>query len=285
MTYAPFVRHFCHVTTKAIMGCCESCSYTHSQSLRRTLPPVKLIASLGQDSAHELLKMDSNSGKSSTAGSAGEKSPKQTPTDQKSTEIEAFVTEILEKGEWHVHISTDLCTVKSLLSPTRAPHEVPIFLLEVDFEHVDLEVVWKALYDADVRKMWDKSVVELEVAQVGGNWWTVHSVTKMPFPFKHRDFSERRTFTEYPDVLTTTHYSIPEQEGGSPVIEKYERAEEFFSSARVERCEGRTRLLLISQYDLKLPVAPAHMVSAAATQLQNWARELKREVLQLDNQS
>ena len=271
------------------MGCCESCGVsTHRSRQSAALPQQKLFARLGIEEVPELAMSTPSSSqtsrKSSTTDSTLYGSPKDTGEDEKSTEIENFVSDILGKAGWKVHASDDTCEVRCFDVGLSGATDVPVFSLKIDFSSdVDLELVWKVLYDAEVRVQWDRSVSVLEQTQLSPSQWIIHSVTKMPFPFKNRDFSEKRVVRELPQLITTTHYSVTEQSGGLPVCEQYERAEEFFSSARILKADGCTRLMLVSQYDLRLPVPPKQIVAMAAAQLKTWAREIKKKVLELEN--
>jgi len=197
--------------------------------------------------------------------------------DFKAEEIETLYEDLLGRSDWKTQASSGTCEVKSVLPENNV---IPVMLLTLDFgTEVELSKVYKALYEQESRVGWDAGVSALEIEAITTNIWAVHSITKMPFPFSNRDFTERRVLKPCPDGLQVIHYSISESEGGRPAIEKCERALEVFSLARLVVAEGSTRLVLMNQCDLKLPVPQEQITACAARQIMTWAERLRRHVI------
>lgn len=253
------------------MGCCESCGLTYKSQGSPPLPArCRLIERLGLE---ELSASTMDRSPRSAGGSIEDNMP---GDDIKAVEIESYFEELLCREDWKLHINTDLCEVKSLLPETSV---IPIMLLRLDFApSVELSTVWDLLYDPDTRLSWDSSLTTFETDQLTADTWSVYCVTKMPFPFSHRDFTERRVRKACGDLLQCVHYSLTDSEGGKPLQNKLERATEVFSLARIEKKEGKTQLLLMNQCDMKLPVSPEQATPFVARQITTWAEVLRRKV-------
>lgn len=254
------------------MGCCESCGVCYSSHRSSPLPrKFRLVDRLGLEdlSTSTMDRSPSPLKDSLEDGFPGD--------DFKADEIESQYEGLLGRSDWKTQASSAACEVKSVLLEDSAS---PVMLLTLDFgTTVEINTVWKALYEQEGRLAWDTGVLALQIEPVTNNIWTVYSISKMPFPFSNRDFSERRVLKSCSDGLQIVHYSISEAEGGRPACEKCERAMEFFSLARIVMAEGTTKLQLMNQCDLKLPVAQDQITVFAARQIMAWSERLKRRVL------
>lgn len=254
------------------MGCCEGCGLGHN--LSQTSPVSRKLRLEDRLGLEDLSTSTLDRSPSPPKSSLDDDFP---GDDFKADEIETLYEDLMSRSDWKTQASSVTCEVKSMLPENNV---IPVMLLTLDFgTEVELRKVWETLYEQDKRVVWDTGVSALETEPVTSNIWTVYSISKMPFPFSHRDFSERRVLKTCSDGLQTVHYSISQSEGGRPATEKCERALEVFSLARISVLEGCTKLILMNQCDLKLPVPQEQITVFAARQIVAWAERLKKHVV------
>ena len=255
------------------MGCCESC--TASQPTETAAAERLCIEEVSwHPSAPASLQP---SPRSSLHSLLDPLSPQlEDPT---AREIVVLVETLEERRDWKVHTQDSVCIIKSLAPGNGLRSKSPIFSVEIHFGAViPREQVLHVLYSPPARLRWDQEVVLMEEREVGANSWLVYSVTKLPFPFKSRDFSERRVLVEGSEAAVVIQYSVGPDKGGWETTNRFERAEEHFSLTRVEQAEDTTTVQITSQCDLKLPVTLSQVAPQAALRMKSWAYQLHKEV-------
>jgi len=259
------------------MGCCESCA----MSLPSSAPPAEderlcIEEASWQPSAPASLQP---SPRSSLMHSLLLDPLSPQIEDATAREIVGLVETLEERGDWKIHAEDSVCLIKSLTPGNGLRSKIPIFSVEIRFKSsVSAEQVLYVLYNPPIRLRWDTEVLLMEEREIAGNVWLVYSVTKLPFPFKSRDFSERRILVESSEAVVVIQYSVGPDKGGWETTGRFERAEEYFSLTRVEQVEGTTRVRITSQCDLKLPVGLLQIAPQAALKLKSWAYQLHKEL-------
>lgn len=255
------------------MGCCESCAVP--QPTETEPPPYFCLEEASwQPSAPASLQP---SPRSSLHSLLDPLSPQF--EDATAREIASLVETLEERRDWKVHTQDSVCVIKSLAPGNCLRSKTPVFSVEVHFDSaVPRDQVLQVLYSPPIRLRWDPEVLLMEEREIGTNIWLVYSVTKLPFPFKSRDFSERRILVEGSEAAVVIQYSVGPDKGGWETTNRFERAEEHFSLTKVEQAADMTTIQITSQCDLKLPVTLSQVAPQAALRMKNWAYQLHKEV-------
>ena len=254
------------------MGCCESCS----------LPPV--LGSAPASNIHFSLEEAVWEPSAPHQLSSFILSPLLSPLieDSHTRDIIALVETLQDRTDWKTHTQDSICVVKSLPVGAGFVCQVPVFAVEIRLEErLQAEDVLRVLYSPTERLKWDQGVLMMEEKVEGENVWLVYSVSKLPFPLKNRDFSEKRVLVENSQAAVVVQYSLTAELGGWAVTPRYERAEVLFSLLRVEPQSSHTLVQLTSQCDLKLPVTLTQVTSPAAVRMKAWAHQLHSQLASL----
>ena len=131
------------------------------------------------------------------------------------------------------------------------------------------EVVFKAIYDTDIRQSWDKLFHYFEVVEHDeeNNETVLYYVIKAPLGISNRDFlQKRRVMRDFPKKGAVTMHFQSIDHPKKPLVKGVIRANTILSGYLIEQIQDDppvTQLIIISQNDIK-GLIPKFLVNLAS---------------------
>ena len=147
----------------------------------------------------------------------------------------------------------------------------PMVMIKADaiLQGIPKDIVFKAIYDTDIRQQWDKLFHEFEVVEHDEKKMetVLYYSIKAPFGVSNRDFlQKRKVIHDFPkEGITYMHFKSIEHDK-KPPVKKVVRAETIISGYIMEQIKDNppiTKLTVISQNDIK-GLIPKYLVNMAS---------------------
>ncbi|CAG9318702.1 unnamed protein product [Blepharisma stoltei] len=148
-----------------------------------------------------------------------------------------------------------------------------------------IDVIYKAIWDPEIRVAWDKIFLDYKVEKNDEFSEFLYFRIKSPPGITQRDWIQRRTMIKnYPEHGSITMHSESIDHPDYPVLGNVIRAETKFSGYILRPLEnGRTKLTIISQNDIKGGI-PKKLVSFFAGRTpKKWLKTLSKSCNRLMN--
>ena len=134
---------------------------------------------------------------------------------------------------------------------------------------IPAEIVFKAIYDTDIRQTWDKLFYRFEVVEHDEEKLetVLYYIIKAPFGISNRDFLQRRrVMYNFPKKDVTTMHFKSIEHPDKPPVSGIIRAETILSGYIIEQIQDDppvSQLIVISQNDIK-GLIPKYLVNLAS---------------------
>lgn len=144
--------------------------------------------------------------------------------------------------------------------------------------------LYTLLYDLDIRKIWDNSVIEFqELERLAEDVQQYYMLNKAPWPFTNRDFIETRYSRTKQNGDLEIIYHQSEHNLFTEVPEKTERGKTIFGGQifrEVQLGESKTLLVtLVSQAEMGGKIPPKAVKDTLPFTLLNWYKSVRKELL------